>query len=187
MASSPIHLAIAKKVLERYKMYDKNLVLSGALYPDTVKDKNLSHYADISMRGLDNVRNLAGKVHLPSFLSEHKVLSSFEFGWFLHLVTDYLFFDECFTKEYLLSHTYDEFRRDLYFSYDCLCNYIIEKYGITMKDYTCYPNEYFPGKEYKECLFTKEMIDNFILRVSLVDYDYYIKKIKLERKNIKPW
>ena len=187
MASSPIHLAIAKKFLERNKNYDKGLVLSGTLYPDTIKDKDLTHYSDLRMRGLDNVSHLAGKVNLHSFLLEHSYLSSFEFGWFLHLVTDYLFFDECFTKEYLLTHTYDEFRHDLYFSYDCLCDYIVLKYGITMDDYNCYPSEYFPGRPYQDCLFTKEMIDDFILRVSSVDYEDYVRKLKLTKNNIKPW
>ena len=34
------------------------------------------------------------------------ILDDFELGWFLHLVTDYLFFDECFSKEYLLENSY---------------------------------------------------------------------------------
>jgi len=94
MASSPIHLAIAKKVLEKYNNYDKRQVLAGSLYPDTIQDKNKSHYADLSKRGKDNINHLAGKVNLYSFLLEHDNLNSFEFGWFLHLVTDYLFFEE---------------------------------------------------------------------------------------------
>ena len=43
MASSPIHLAIAKKFLERNKNYDKGLVLSGTLYPDTNKYKLIKY------------------------------------------------------------------------------------------------------------------------------------------------
>lgn len=187
MASSPIHLAIAKKYIERYNLLDKRLVLSGTLYPDTVKDKNISHYADLEKRGHDNISHLAGKVNLYSFLLEHENMDSFQFGWFIHLVTDYLFFDECFTKEYLLSHSYEEFRRDLYFSYDCLTNYLMEKYNITMEDYTIYPNEFFPGKGYKECLFTKDMIDDFITRVSSIDINEYVKKIKLSKGNVKPY
>lgn len=186
MASSPIHLAIAKMYIERNSNLNKEEVLKGTLYPDTIKDKNISHYADLSKRGKDSVSNLQGKVNLYSFLLEHPSLNDFEFGWFLHLFTDYLFFDECFTKEYLLTHTFEEFRKDLYYSYDCLTDYLISKYNITMEDYTIYPNEFFPGKGYKPCLFSKEMIDDFIYRCGSIDIDSYVKKIVLVKGNVKP-
>lgn len=188
MASSPIHLAITKQYLKNTdKQYSYNDIMAGTLYPDTIKDKNLTHFSDLDKRGKDIISHLAGKVNLYSFLSIHKSLTDFQMGWFIHLVTDYLFFDECFTKEYLLTHTYEEFRRDLYFSYDCLTNYLIEKYGITMDDYTCYQSEFFKGTGYQKCLFTKEMIDEFIRRVSSVDFDRYIDTIKLAKRNIKPY
>lgn len=186
MASSPIHLAIAKKVLEKENNLDRRKVLAGALYPDTVQDKNKSHYADLTKRGKNNVSHLAGKVNLYSFLLEHENLTDFEFGWFLHLVTDYLFFDECFTREYLLTHSYETFRKDLYFAYDCLCEYLIEKYGITMEDYTDYRSEFYPGTGYQECIFSKELIDSFINRVSTIDYNKYVKKIRQAKINVKP-
>lgn len=187
MASSPIHLAIAKNYLRKYNELDKEQVLIGTIYPDTVKDKNISHYADLEKRGKDNVSNLQGKVNLYSFLQEHGISNSFEFGWFIHLVTDYLFFDELFTPQYLLTHSFLEFRRDLYYAYDCLTNYLLEKYGITIEDYTIYPSEFFPGKGYHECLFTFEIIDNFIIRVSSINVEEYVKKIKLAKRNIKPY
>lgn len=187
MASSPIHLAIAKNYLIKNSKLDRKQVLMGTLYPDTVKDKNISHYADREKRGKDNVSNLEGKVNLYSFLQEHDINSSFEFGWFIHLVTDYLFFDELFTHEYLLTHSFEEFRKDLYFAYDSLTNYLIEKYNITTQDYTIYTNQFFPGKGYQECLFTPLMIDSFIARVSSINLEEYVKKIKLYKRNIKPY
>lgn len=186
MASSSIHLAVAKKYLELNNfLFNERQVLKGTLYPDSVKDKSVSHYTDLN-RGTDNISHLKGKVNLFSFLNEHENLNDFERGWFLHLITDYLFFDECFTREYLLSHSYEEFRQDLYFSYDSLYNYIVKKYDIRLEDFTDYTDQIFLGTGFKECLFTKEMIDNFILRVSRIDVDNYIKKIKLVKKNIKP-
>lgn len=187
MASSPIHLAIAKMYLERNKeILNKNQVLSGTLYPDTIKDKNMSHYADLDKRGKDNRSHLQGKVNLFSFLKEHESLNDFEMGWFIHLVTDYLFFDECFSDEYLFSHSYEEFRKDLYFSYDCLTNYLMERYNITIEDYTVYTSEYYPGKTYQKCLLSKEMIDSFILRVGSIDFREYEDKIRLVKRNVKP-
>ena len=186
MASAPIHLAIAKKVAERYPHYDERQLLAGTLYPDTIENKNKSHYADLTKRDKDLVSQLAGKVNLYAFLLEHKSLTSFEFGWFLHLVTDYLFFDECFTETYLLTHDFESFRKDLYFAYDCLCNYLITKYNITMDDYTDYLSEFYPGIDYQDCIFAKEIIDNFITRVSSIDYNKYVMKIRHAKINVKP-
>ncbi len=186
MASSSIHLAVSKLYLEKSNIiHNKEEVLQGTLYPDTVENKAISHFTDKD-RGKDIISHLQGKVNLYNFLLQNSTLSDFEFGWFIHLVTDYLFFDECFSKEYLLTHTYQEFRKDLYFSYDCLNEYIINKYGITLEDYTIYLNEYYPGKAYQACLFSKDMLDNFIVRVASIDFERYIKEIKLHKRNIKP-
>ncbi len=185
MASSTIHLAIAKKFLEK-KDYNREEFLKGALFPDTVKNKDITHYTDLN-RGKDNISHLRGKVNLYSFLLAHNSLTDFERGWFVHLVADYLFFDECFTAQYLLTHSYEEFRRDLYFAYDSLNKYIANKYSISMEDYTVYPNEFYPGSFYQECIFTKDMIDEFILKASSFDIDSYIEKIKIAKKNIKPY
>lgn len=187
MASGPIHLAIAKKYIEKNRELNKYEVLKGTIYPDTIKDKNLSHYADITKRGKDNINHLQGKVNLYTFLINHPNLTDFEFGWFLHLMTDYLFFDECFTKEYLLTHTYEEFRHDLYFGYDCLNEYLTKKYKITREDFTDYPNEIYHGIPYQENIFTFEQIDSFITRASSINTNEYIKKIKLAKCNIKPY
>lgn len=185
MASPAIHLAIAKKYLEKNASFNYKNVIDGTLYPDAVDDKDKSHYTDIN-RGSDNVSHVRGKVNLYEFLIEHEFLSDFELGWFLHLVTDYLFFEECFTTEYLLNRTYEAFCKDLYFAYDCLNTYIPEKYHITEVDYASYPSEYYPGIPYEDSVLSKDMIDKFIERVSSVDLDEYIERIRKSKKNVKP-
>ena len=93
MASSAMHLAVAKKYLEKNK--DKNFnykkVMAGTLYPDAAKDKDKTHYT-MSCRGNNLVTYLASKVSLYDFLVEYEVVESFELGWFIHLIADYLFF-----------------------------------------------------------------------------------------------
>lgn len=185
MACATIHLAVAKKYLENHKELNYEKVIAGTLYPDASQNKDKSHYTDIN-RGNDNISHIRGKVNLYEFLKEHKKLEDFELGWFLHLVTDYLFFEECFTKEYLLSNTYQDFCKDLYFAYDCLNSYLSEKYNITKDDYKNYPNEFYPGKPYENCILSTEMIDKFISRVSDINLEKYIKKIKEYQSNIKP-
>lgn len=185
MACATIHLAIAKKYLDNHKELDYEKFIEGTLYPDAVEDKDKSHYTDKN-RGSDNISHLRGKVNLYSFLKEHENIESFERGWFLHLITDYLFFEECFTTEYLLKNSYSDFCKDLYFAYNCLNLYISEKYNIIEEDYKSYPSEHYSGIPYQNCILSLEMIDDFIERVSSINLDNYIMKIKQNKKNIKP-
>lgn len=185
MACATIHLAIAKKYLEIHTTMNYRDVIAGTLYPDATSNNDKSHYTNIN-RGNDNVSHVRGKVNLYEFLKDHKSLNDFELGWFLHLVTDYLFFEECFTEEYLLNNSYEDFCKDLYFAYDHLNLYLSEKYNITENDYKDYPSEYYYGKVYEDCILPKEMIDEFINRVSIIDLEKYIKKIERYQNNIKP-
>ncbi len=185
MASATIHLAITKKYLENHKDLNYEKVIAGTLYPDAVKDNDKSHYTDIN-RSNDNISHVRGKVNLYAFLKEHKSLNDFDLGWFIHLVTDYLFFEECFSEEYLLNNSYKDFCTDLYFAYDHLNLYLSEKYHITKDDYKDYPSEYYPGKPYEDSILSKEKIDAFIIEVSSIDFDKYIKKIERYRNNVKP-
>lgn len=185
MACATIHLAIAKNYLDKHKELDYEKVIAGTLYPDAVEDNDTSHYTD-KKRGNDNVSHIRSKVNLYSFLEEHKKMDDFEFGWFLHLITDYLFFEECFTTEYLLEKSYEDFCKDLYFAYNCLNSYLTEKYHITERDYKSYPSEYYSGIPYQNCILPINMIDKFIARVSSINIDNYIIKIKENRKNVKP-
>ncbi len=185
MACATIHLAIAKKYLEGHEELNYEKVIAGTLYPDAIENNDASHYTDIN-RGSDNVSHVRGKVNLYAFLKEHENLDDFELGWLLHLVTDYLFFEECFTEEYLLNNSYEDFCKDLYFAYEHLNLYLSDKYHITENDYKDYPSEYYPGSPYEDCILPKEMIDEFINRVSTINLNKYIKKIKKHKNNIKP-
>ncbi len=185
MASSVIHLAVAKKYFEKNKGLNYEKLMAGSLYPDAAKNKDKTHYTNVN-RGTDNVSHIRSKVDLYSFLQDRKEIDDFELGWFLHLVTDYLFFEECFNTQYLLDNTYQKFCEDLYFAYDCLSTYLSDKYDISLDDYKGYPSEYYPGSEYKDCILTKDTIDNFIERVSSINLVDYIELIRKAKHNVKP-
>lgn len=186
MACATIHLAIIKSYLNKNTNIDKKEALKGTLYPDAATDNDKTHYTNPN-RGTSNIEHICGKVNLYAFLEEHPTLNDFELGWFIHLVTDYLFFDECFDEEYLEKTTYKDFCKDLHFAYSCLNLYLEEKYHITKLDYESYKEEQYPGILYQDCILPKEMIDNFIERVSSIDFNDYIAKIKKEKRNIKPY
>lgn len=186
MACPNIHLAIMKRYMEKNNIdINAKEALAGTLYPDAAEDNDKSHYTN-KFRGLDNISHVRGKVNLYAFLQEHTIEDAFQLGWFLHLVTDYLFFEECFSIEYLLQTSYSDFCKDLYFAYNCLNLYIEEKYNITRDDFESYPNEYYSGIPYEECILDKDRIDTFIDRVSSIALEEYVEKIKVVQKNAKP-
>ena len=77
-----IHLAIAEKYLEKNINEKDNEFIDGVIYPDEVDNKYKTHYWN-EMRS----------VNLYNFLKAHKIDTSFNRGYFLHLLTDYLFYN----------------------------------------------------------------------------------------------
>lgn len=167
MASPAMHLAIAKRYIEKHNNLNYKEFVKGTLYPDAEKNSIKLHYPKSSIMG-EFAIGVYDKVDLYAFLADYPKLNDFELGWFLHLVTDYIFFEECFTEEYLLKNSYEEFCKDLYFAYDHLNIYLSEKYHIVKNDYKDYPSEYYPGKDYEKCILPKKMIDAFIKKVSSI-------------------
>ena len=185
MACATIHLAIAKRYLKRNPNINIDDFIAGTLYPDADSDNDKTHYTDKN-RGSDNVSHVRGKVNLSAFLKEHENLNDFEMGLFLHLITDYLFFEECFTTSYLLSISYDNFCKELYHAYSCVNLYLEEKYDLTRDYYKAYPDAYYPGIPYEECILPREVVDNFIDRVDNIGMPKYLERIKKNGINIKP-
>ena len=111
-----IHLAVANEYKRKHKTEIKNYkeFIRGTIYPDNVKDKSLTHYGPTS-----------SKPDLKEFLKEHNIdANDFEKGYFIHLVTDFLFYNkylECFSK-------------DIYNDYDILNKKLEEKYNVILLD-----------------------------------------------------
>lgn len=185
MASVAMHLAIAKKYLEKHKELDYKEFIKGTLYPDAETNSIKLHYPKSSIMG-EFAIGVYDKVDLYAFLTDYPKLNDFELGYFLHLVTDYLFFHECFTRDYLINTKREQFCKELYHAYDCLDSYLFAKYHITKEDYKAYPSEYYPGIPYEECLLSKDLVNNFIKRVSFIDLDKYINKVQEFGVNVKP-
>lgn len=85
MASSVIHMCVAKKINETLKIKDENMLLLGSIAPDISKhlgeSKTKSHFFD------DNEN-----VDMNRFLEKYKNKLSHPFmlGYYIHLYTDYL-------------------------------------------------------------------------------------------------
>lgn len=93
MASSVIHMCIAKRINETLKLKNENLLLLGSIAPDISKhigeDKTKSHFLT------DNK-----SVDIQRFLEKYreKLHDAFLLGYFIHLYTD-LLWDKYFISE----------------------------------------------------------------------------------------
>lgn len=155
-----IHLAVAEEYIRKKgKKEDSNEFIKGVIFPDSVKDKSLTHYGEKS-----------SKSNLYKFLENNKIDNSFNRGYFLHLLTDYLFYNR-----YI-----DTFSKDIYNDYDILNNYLIEKYKVKLPD------------EIKDSVFFKEgelhilsldLVERLIKNVSDVDLDEVAKDVIKDPKS----
>ncbi len=150
-----IHLAIAEKCLEKNKNEKYNEFINGVIYPDETDDKYKTHYWN-EMRS----------VNLYNFLKENKIDTSFNRGYFLHLLTDYLFYNK-----------YIEYwSTDIYTDYDLLNPYLIAKYSVKLPNrIKKYVHTDVKNKKLK--ILSKELIDKFIEDLSNLDLEHIKEEI----------
>ena len=110
-----IHLSVANRYIEKHpeEIKDHNKFIEGVISPDGVTDKSTTHYGPKS-----------SKVNLKLFLESNEINDDFNKGYFLHLVTDYLFFNRFL----------DYFSKDIYNDYDILNKTLEEKYNVKIPE-----------------------------------------------------
>ena len=158
MPGYTIHLAIAKKHFEKNDIKNQNEFLKGAISPDLL-DKSISHYGESS-----------SSPDFNKFLETNSLDSEYNQGYFLHLITDYLFYNKFLKK----------FSNEIYRDYDKLNEFLINKYNLEI------PSEIksivkFGQGEPK--ILNRESICKFIEVVASID----IKKIKEYEDSLKEY
>lgn len=152
-----IHLAVAEEYLRKHKEkkeeYDD--FIQGVIFPDSVKDKSETHYGRAS-----------SQANLYKFLEENEIQDSFKRGYFLHLLTDYLFYNQYI--EY--------FSKDMYNDYDILNRKLMEKYNVTLPEKVKGAVYFKEGLELK--ILSLPLVEKFIEDVSKLDIDEVIKEVK---------
>lgn len=104
-----IHLAVAKKHIELNNIRNEDEFVRGVIAPDLLKQAGLdSHYGNSSTP------------NLREFLKKHNIETDYNKGYFLHLVTDYIFYNKFL----------DRWSPEIYEDYNSLNYNLIKKYGL---------------------------------------------------------
>ena len=154
-----IHLAVAEEYLRKHKNNNENYneFIEGVIFPDSVKDKSLTHYGKRS-----------SQTNLYNFLEDNKIDTSFNRGYFLHLLTDYIFYNRYITI----------FTNDMYNDYDILNKELLEKYKVILPEKV--KNQvFFKDESYSNLkILSIDMVNKFINEVSSMSLDDVEKDIK---------
>jgi hypothetical protein len=135
---------------------DQFALIEGVIFPDSVKDKSLTHYGPRSSYS-----------NLKLFLEDkNDMKDDFTRGYFEHLLTDYLFYNK-----YI-----DTFSKAMYDDYDLLNSYLIEKYNVKLPEKV--KKQVFYKKEGMLKILSKELVEKFIKEVSELDLDKVAEEIK---------
>lgn len=154
-----IHLAVAEEYLKKHtnKKENYNDFIEGVIFPDSVSDKSLTHYG-----------NGSSNTNLYKFIKSNKIETSFNRGHFLHLLTDYLFYNKYISA----------FSKDIYNDYDILNKELVAKYNVTLPDKV---KEYVYFKDDTGLkLLSRKLIDIVIEEVSDIDLDEVFEEIEIE-------
>ena len=164
MAGYVIHLAIAEEYLRKHNdiKEDYEEFIKGVIYPDSVTDKSLTHYGIKS-----------SKVILKDFLQDNEINNSYMRGYFLHLITDYLFYNKYLEK----------FSKDIYNDYDILNKRLIEKYNVVLPE-NIQNNVFYKEEETK--ILTMELAIKIIDEISDLNLNAVEKEIR-ENPNDEKW
>ena len=183
MPSFQIHLAVAKRYIEKHKIVNEESFIEGNIAPDFVRPKEKSHYTIETTSG-DLLEKMKNKVDLERYLRENEIKTDYDKGIFLHLLTDKIFFSDFFDREVIQKINHQEFNENLYISYEEINFYLKQKYPIIISKSLMERmkqdiekskiEKQLSLKEGKQII-SLEKLDAFIERTSDIDLDTYIK------------
>ena len=176
MASLKMHLAVAKRYLEKHPGEIKNEreFYTGNIAPDFDPDKENSHYGKRG-ESKDLVKRHREKVGLDKFLQANKLDTDFDKGRYLHLLADWVYYNELLSHEYLRTVDMEQFPKDNIYTSIAYDKHLEEKYGAhygltsmeqeikaAFEKWTAYDQARW-GKNFTgQVLFTREQLDDFI-------------------------
>lgn len=140
-----IHLAIAKKYLDKHPEENKDDFILGTIAPDinlsninkyingVNEDKN-SHHFGLNFKTEDVIEYMKKKVDFKLFFENNDINTSFLRAYFLHLLCDYRFFGEYITNEKLVGLTFMEAVKIGFNDYNLITPVLISKYSLEIPE-----------------------------------------------------
>ena len=140
-----MHLAIAKEYLNKHREEDEKEFILGTIAPDidmkdinkyikgVNSDKNSHHFGE-NYNTTDAIEYMRKKVNFDKFFSYNNLSTSFLRAYFLHLISDYLFFGEYITHEDIKGMSLVEIRDKGYADYNRITSKLIEKYNLVIPE-----------------------------------------------------
>lgn len=189
MASALIHLAVAKRVNEVLKIENEKHLLFGSIAPDIAKmvgsTRKKSHFI-LEDEGTDtpNIERFLGKY--KKYLNE-----PYELGYFIHLVTDVLWFDEFlpnFVQDTYLINSWgekikfeeDELLEILYNDYTNLNKEVLSYYNLDLSLF--YEEFEFPHNHIEEV--SEEHFQDVIDKMGMISKNLSNASYVLKIENI---
>lgn len=159
MAGYVIHIAVGKEYLRKHKEEsdDEEDFMQGVIAPDKLSDKTQTHYG----KGRQ-------KVDLQLFLEKNTLDMSYQRGYLLHLLTDYLFY-----------HVYFHNLPPVYDDYDRLNKRIIEKYELAIPEPL---KKYAKITEGEPNILKEDIIDQMIKEISEKSIQKHIEEIERSKE-----
>lgn len=157
MPGYAIHLAVAKEYIRNFRIKDEEEFLKGTLAPDLLSkgEKKETHYTE----------STSSHVDLNKFLKSNKINTSYQEGYFLHLITDYLFYNKYFLNV----------NSDIYNDYDILNDELIKKYNIEIPEEV---KDRIQSKTGELKVLNREKVFQAISEISRKNLKDYKKEIK---------
>lgn len=114
MASYAIHLAISELYLKKHSDENYEDFITGTIDVDDTEDRIKSHYTGNTDKS-NLKRFLTQKVLLDNYVKANSIQTSYDRGYFLHLLTDYYFYNGYFNEEWIINTEYPEFKRSEFY------------------------------------------------------------------------
>lgn len=121
MPSYVIHVAIGQEYIKKHpgNIQNKEQFIQGVIAPDRDENKQKAHFCITDRTN----------IQLCDYIKTHSILSDYEKGYYLHLLTDYLFYSVMFKEE---NKTAQKEGVGLYSDYDVLTKPLILKYQVEL-------------------------------------------------------
>ena len=173
-----MHLAVAKKYLEKHPEENKEEFILGTIAPDInmpnindyikgVTDDKNSHHFGLNFKTDNMIEYMKKKVDFDLFFKSNDIDTTFLRAYFLHLLCDYRFFGEYITDERLFGLSFQEAAKIGFNDYDLITPILISKYDLEIPEQI---KGIISGKGEGELKLLKEdLVYQFIDEMSSVD------------------